>query len=212
MKMKHGHLKLIGVGFMNIPAKNEGQKYTYGDYLTWDDEQRLEIIDGLPYMMTAPSWEHQALLVELSTQFHNYLVGKSCQVFVAPFDVRLPYSKEKDENTQVVLQPDLVVICDRSKLKGTGCFGAPDLVVEIVSPASGKIDRILKFNQYERAGVKEYWILDPDERVLTVFKLGENGKYGRPEVYSDDDKLRVGIFENLEIDLQRAFKVIIVES
>jgi Uma2 family endonuclease len=122
---------------------------------------------------------HQALLVELSTQFHNCLIGKNCQVFVAPFDVRLPYGGEKDEETQVVVQPDLLVICDRSKLKGTGCFGAPDLVVEIVSPASGKIDRILKFNQYERAAIKEYWILDPDERALSVFKLGENGKYGR---------------------------------
>jgi Uma2 family endonuclease len=98
-----------------------------------------------------------------------------------------------------------VVICDRSKIKGTGCFGAPDLVVEIVSPASGKMDRILKFNQYERAGVREYWLLDPDEKVLTVFKLGENGKYGQPEVYAAEHMVKIEIFGDLEINLQKVF-------
>lgn len=190
---------------MNDPPKKEGQNFTYADYLNWGDEERWEIFDGVPYLMTGPTWEHQALLVGLSTQFYNYLVGKSCRVFIAPFDVRLPYKGENDEESRVVVQPDLIVICDRSKLKKTGCFGAPDLVLEIVSPASGKIDRILKFNRYERVGVREYWILDPDERVLTVFKLDENGRYGRPEVYSDEDKVRVGIFGDLEIDLPQAF-------
>lgn len=135
----------------------------------------------------------------------NCLENKVCRTFIVSFEVRLSYNGEKDEKTRVVVQPDLVVIYDRSKLKKTGCFVAPDFVLVIVSPVSGKIDRILKFNRYERAGVKEYWILDPDERVLTVFKLDENGRYGRSEVYSDEDKVKVGIFEDLEIDLREAF-------
>jgi Uma2 family endonuclease len=156
-------------------------------------------------MQALPSWQHQAISRELLTMFNTYLQGKPCQVFAAPFDLRLPDNDEKDDDVANVLQPDILIVCDKSRLKGTGYFGTPVLIVEIVSPATAKIDKILKFNKYEKAGVKEYWIVEPEGKVVSVFLLQENNRYGRPDVYSEEDIIKVGVFPDLKVELKSVF-------
>jgi Uma2 family endonuclease len=190
---------------MAIPQR-KGQLYTYTDYLNWPDDEKWEIIHGEPYAMSpAPSTDHQAILGELFYQFRGYLKNRTCQVFVAPFDVRMPLEDEKDEDTKSVVQPDISIICDKNKIDSKGCKGAPDLIVEIVSPSTFRKDVKDKFFLYERSGVKEYWLVYPNEKTLMVYKLGENGKYGRPEVYSEEDNVKVGIFQELNIELKDIF-------
>lgn len=188
-----------------MPIPKENEKYTYADYLTWPEDERWEIIDGIAYAQAAPSWQHQAISSELSTQFVNYLRGKSCRVFTAPFDLRLPEENEKDEDTKNVLQPDLVVVCDKKGLKGTGYYGIPELIIEITSPSTSRRDRLLKFNKYEKAGVKEYWIVEPEGKFVSVFTLQGNKRYGRPELYSEKDTINVSIFPDLVIELEPVF-------
>ena len=128
-------------------ALKQEERFTYGDYVTWDDDERWELIDGVPYNMSpAPRVRHQAISRELLAEFVLYLRGKSCQVFAAPFDVRLPESDERDDLVETVVQPDLSVICDRGKLDDAGCRGAPDLIVEILSPGTAHKDLKVKFD------------------------------------------------------------------
>ncbi len=185
---------------------NEKRKHTYGDYLTWPEGERWEIIDGVTYLQAAPSWQHQAISGELNAQFTAYLRDKPCRVFAAPFDLCIPEFDESDEEiSNLIAQPDLVVVCDESKLRKTGYFGVPTLVVEIASPSTTRHDRVLKFNKYEKSGVKEYWIVEPEGKFVNVFALQENNRYGRPETYTDEDKLRITVFPDLEIDLGTVF-------
>jgi Uma2 family endonuclease len=187
---------------MGLPLRKEDRRFTYGDYLTWPDEERWEIIDGLVYDMSpAPSVEHQRMLRELSRQFSNYLVGKTCETFFAPFDVRLPRGDEADEDVTTVVQPDLVVICDRARIDQKGARGAPDLVVEILSPHTARKDMREKFSLYERVGVREYWVVHPEEKMITVYTLSDAGRYGRPDAYGPGDELKVGVFEDFTLDL-----------
>jgi Uma2 family endonuclease len=182
-------------------------KYTYKDYLTWDDDERWELISGQLYNMTpAPSRRHQKLSGELFRQFANFLFGKTCEVYDAPFDVRLPEPGESDDDAQNVVQPDLVVICDPSKLDDHGCKGSPDLVVEILSPSTSRKDLKEKFLLYERAGVKEYWVVDPVAKTVMAFRQYIDSRFGRPDVYSEEDKAPVGVLEGLTIDLGLVFK------
>lgn len=189
-----------------MPMPQENKKYTYADYLTWPEEERWEIIDGTPHMQAAPTWQHQAVSSELSRQFANYLHGKPCQLFAAPFDLRLSGSDERDEDAENVFQPDIVVICDKTGLKGTGYLGVPPLVVEISSPSTAQKDKVLKFNKYEKAGVKEYWIVEPEGKVVSVFTLQENDRYGRPNTYTGEDKIQVSVFPELIVDLKPVFE------
>lgn len=190
---------------MPLPHDEEN-KYTYADYLTWPEDERWEIIDGIAYMQAAPTWQHQAISGQLLKQFLTYLTGKPCLAFSAPFDLRLPEENEKDEDTKNVLQPDLVVVCDKNGLKGTGYYGTPDLIIEITSPSTSRKDRLLKFNKYEKAGVKEYWIVDSEGKFVSVFTLQGNKRYGRPELYNERDKIKVSIFPDLVIDLGPVFE------
>lgn len=180
--------------------------YTYKEYLAWPEEERWEIIEGIPYMQAAPTWQHQAISRELVIQFGNYLRGKQCSVFSAPFDLILTQETDEKESRNV-LQPDLLVICDKSKLTGTGYVGTPDLIIEIASPSTARSDKIYKFNLYEKFGVKEYWIIEPESKIISVFTLGENGRYGRPDMYSEGDQVEVGILDDLRIDLSLVFEV-----
>ena len=182
------------------------ERFTYGDYVTWVDEERWELIDGIPYNMSpAPRVAHQRILGEMYLQFGNWLKGKPCQVFIAPFDVRLPDAEEPDALVETVVKPDLLVICDKRKLDEAGCRGAPDLVVEILSPATAQKDLKIKFARYERAGVREYWIVDPVGKTAQVFARGSDGHYGRPQVFVDGDQARIGILPELVIDLAAVF-------
>lgn len=188
-----------------MSLSKEVKKHTYADYLTYPDDERWEIIDGVPYMQSAPSWQHQSISRELLRQFSNYLLGKPCEVFASPFDVILADAEAGDEDVTNVYQPDLAVICDKSQLKGTGYFGIPNLVIEILSPSTAKADRLLKFNMYEKFGVKEYWIVEPEVKLVSVFILQDNKRYGRPELYTEISKVKVTIFPDLLIDLNTVF-------
>ena len=191
---------------MAHPQTQPSDRYAYGDYLRWPEEERWELIDGVPYSMTpAPSRLHQRLVTGLAVPLGTYLEGKPCELYVAPFDVRLPKGEEEDEAVETVVQPDLVIVCDPAKLDDRGCRGAPDLVVEILSPSTAARDHIAKLALYEKHGVREYWLLHPTDRVAMVYRLGEGGKYGAPEVYSSEHQVRVGIFEDLTLDLRRVF-------
>ena len=192
---------------MSILSNKLGVKYTYGDYLKWPDEERWEIIDGVPYLMSpAPSVDHQKISGETFRQFANYLVGKKCDVFNAPFDVRLPAADEKDEDIQTVVQPDIVVICDKSKLDQRGYRGAPALIVEILSPSTSKKDLSEKYDLYERCEVKEYWVVFPLDKVLDVYLPDEEGKYRKAGSYEKEDRVKPSIFDDLEIDLGLVFR------
>ena len=189
---------------MSLPQ--EKGTFTYVDYLSWPQHEHWEIIDGLAHMQTAPSPVHQEILAGLLAQLHQYLAGKVGKVYPAPFCVRLIENDEKnDEEILKVVEPDITVVCDRSKLDEKGCSGAPDLIIEIVSPTSIEMDKYVKFNQYEKAGVREYWIVEPEGRFVSVFVLRE-GKYGRPEIYAENDKINVAIFPELLIDLKPVFE------
>ena len=192
---------------MPLPMVKQGEKYTYADYLTWPDDQRWEIIDGVAYAMSpAPGNRHQEVSVELSRQFANHLKGKSCKLFSAPFDVRLAERTGlTDEKIETVVQPDILVVCDKNKLDERGCNGAPDLIIEITSPSTGKNDLTIKYDLYQRHGVKEYWIVHPAEKTVLVFKLGEDQTYGRPERYADDLKIAVPLLVELVVDLADVF-------
>jgi len=187
--------------------KNEQDRiFTYKDYLTWNDNEGWELIDGVAYNMApSPSVNHQRVAMELGRQFANFLSDKPCEVFSAPFDVRLPETNENDEDSKNVVQPDIVVICDSSKLDEKGCKGVPDLTIEIVSPASASIDNIKKMDLYEKNGVKEYWIVHPIYKIVTIYKIMENGSYGKPEIYSEKDKIEVELLKELTVNLGPVF-------
>ncbi|HPO50060.1 MAG TPA: Uma2 family endonuclease [Spirochaetota bacterium] len=189
----------------NLALKPE-QKYTYADYKTWNDGERYEIINGIIYNMSpAPMRVHQKISVELTRQISNYLKGKPCLVYDAPFDVRfIDYDEQSDEEIETVVQPDIVVVCDEKKLDDYGCKGAPDIVIEILSPSTYKKDKFEKFSLYEKYGVKEYWIVYPGEKIVEIYKLID-GKYGIPEVYGMDDKIEVKYLGELVVDLKEAF-------
>ncbi|MEN6351007.1 MAG: Uma2 family endonuclease [Syntrophomonas sp.] len=192
---------------MDTPFEKRKEPFTYGDYLKWPDEERWEIINGLPYLMSpAPSPEHQRISMEIGRQLANYLRGKSCEVFPAPFDVCLPQRDEKEEEVTNVVQPDLAVICDRSKIDQRGCKGAPDMIIEILSYSTAKKDLNEKFNLYERSGVKEYWAVFTGEKAVQVYQLNEERRYEKTGTYQSTDRVSPGILPELEIDLQLVFR------
>jgi len=176
----------------------EKRRYTYADYLEWEGPERYELYDGEAFMMASPSVVHQAILVGLLLDFGNWLQGKSCKVFVAPLDVRL-FPKE-DRSDRTVVQPDLLVVCDEGKLDKGSVNGSPDLVIEIVSPSNTHSELFRKFNYYLKAGVREYWVVDPESKIVHVH-IHENGHY-ISNTYSDNDRIPVTVLEGLEISLE----------
>lgn len=191
----------------SLYGEYKGKKYTYKDYVEWSQDERWEIIEGIPFNMSpAPSTKHQEICMALSGEFYVYLKGKPCKVFPAPFDVRLPEKGESVDEASNVFQPDLVVICDPEHLDEKGCKRGADLVVEVLSPYTAKKDVIRKFQTYERFAIREYWVIRPDEETVMVYKLEEDKKYGRPEIYGSRDKISVGIFNDFTIDLDDIFR------
>ena len=188
-----------------MPLPQEGKKYSYADYLTWPEDERWEIIDGTPYMQAAPTPVHQEIQMELSRQIANYLRDKSCKIYPAPFCVRLPHDEKNENEVNNIVEPDISIVCDKSKIDSKGCNGAPDLVIEIISPSSTKTDKIIKFNKYEKAGVIEYWIVEPEPKIVSVFILQNNQRYSRPELYTEEEKVTVSLFPDLIIDLGVVF-------
>jgi len=192
---------------MGIPLKKDEDRFTYKNYLTWPENERWELIGGIAYDMTpAPSRFHQQLLTNLIVPIGSYLAGKECKVFAAPFDVRFAEKNTRDEEIDTVVQPDIVVVREKSKLDDRGCVGAPDLVIEILSPATAAKDMKEKFALYEKHGVLEYWLVQPLDKTVMVFRSGEDKKYGKPGIYISEDEIKVGIFDDLTIDLKAVFK------
>jgi len=192
---------------MSIAISKQKGKYTYSDYLNWPDDEMWELIDGVPFDMSpAPSRQHQKISTELVRQFANYLLDKTCEIYDAPFDVRIPQGDEKDEDIDTVVQPDIVIVCDHNKLDDRGCKGAPDLIIEILSRNTSKKDLHDKFILYERSGVIEYWVVFPSDKGIDVYRLNEGHKYELSGKYQHPDKINVGIFSDLEIDLGLVFK------
>jgi Uncharacterized protein conserved in cyanobacteria len=198
---------------MSKPVGDNLNYYTYKDYLQWPEHERWEIIDGIPYNMTpTPSPNHQRVLGEFFSVFLLYLKGKPCEVFVAPFDVRIPRTSENDEDSSTVVQPDLTIICDPHKIYQRGCLGSPDMVLEITSPGTLARDMKYKLLRYEEARIKEYWIVHPEGKTVLVYQLSQDGLYKRSQVYANQDLVPVGIFPDLEINLQEIFSVIPAED
>lgn len=190
---------------MALPA--EKARYTFADVLTWPDDERAELINGEVFMMTpAPSRGHQGISVELTRQFANYLEGKKCKAYHAPFDVRL-FEEDGDtpEDVDTVVEPDLVVICDPSKLDDRGCKGAPDMVVEILSPSTQRHDRLVKLGLYQRAGVREYWIVNPEDQTVQVMLLDGDGVLQLHEVYDRQGVAKVNVLDGCFIELSKVF-------
>ena len=184
---------------MSTPAEKLKERYTYEDYLTWDDDIRYELIDGIPYAMASPLRDHQIILGELHTQFNNLLRNKKCKPIAAPSDVRLNITGLDDN----VFQPDLFVICDKSKFKKRSYIGAPELVIEIISPSTGDRDRVDKYKKYLAAKVPEYWIVDPFSRSICVFVLDKD-EY-KFSIYGTNDQITVSVIDDLVIDMKQVF-------
>lgn len=189
---------------MALPAEKE--RYTFADVLTWPDNERAEIINGEPVMMAPPpSRVHQEISFEISRQIGNYLDGKRCKVYPAPFGVRL-FEQDGDspEDVDTMVEPDISIVCDPSKLDDHGCKGAPDMVVEVLSPSTQRHDQLVKLGLYQRARVREYWIIDPADRSVQVFVL-EDGRYTAKDFGAAGDRLRVNVLEDCTIDLSQVF-------
>lgn len=153
------------------PKPRENARYTYADYLRWPDDERWELIDGEAYVTTpAPTPTHQTLEVELVRQLANFFLDKPCRVFAARFDVRLPRGDEADDAVDTVVQPDIAAVCDEAKIDRRGCRGAPDWVIEILSPSAAGHDQVRKLALYERHGVKELSSMHPDDRIVMAFR------------------------------------------
>ncbi len=195
---------------MKLSDLNLDEKYTYADYLKWTFDEAVELIKGRIFKMAAPLSNHQVSSTNFTYLFKRQLKGSTCQVYAAPFDVRLPKPlshRKSDKDIETVVQPDICVVCDMSKIDRRGCIGAPDLIVEILSKGTASKDVKVKFEVYEESGVKEYWIVSLSERFVNVFRLNEQGKYvpdNRPYVSSDN--IRVGIFSDFSILVDDIFE------
>lgn len=193
---------------IDLSQLDQSLHYTYADYLLWKFKERVELIKGSIREMAAPNVRHQRMSALLARKLGNFLDHRSCDVFSAPFDVRLPLPAHKvaADKVDTVVQPDICVVCDQSKLDERGCIGAPELVVEILSPGNSKREMKEKFNLYESAGVQEYWVVDPEHDIVFTYILDTATRLfvpGRP--LTDEDHLQSAIFEGFSLDLESLF-------
>jgi Uma2 family endonuclease len=187
----------------NFADLDLSKTYTYSDYLLFQFQERVELIKGFIYNMSpAPSTNHQRISQNINGFFYTYFSKKNCSVFVAPFDVRLPLKSAKKDTT--VVQPDLCIICDESKLDERGCNGAPDLIVEIISPNNSKHDIHTKFNLYQESEVKEYWMVEPIEKMVLVYTL-KNGEYIGLKPFAEGEKIKSILFPDIDIAVDDIF-------
>jgi Uma2 family endonuclease len=192
---------------MGEPALKDDRLYLYRDYKGWPEDERWELIDGVAWNMSpAPAVRHQAILGELHIQVAPHVKGTRCRVFLAPFDVLLPESAgQREDDVPNVVQPDLTGICDASRITERGCFGAPDWVVEILSPWTLKKDLDAKFALYERNGIREYWVIDPGSRTVHVYRLEASGKYGDPVILERNADITCPLETGIVVHLAEVF-------
>jgi Uma2 family endonuclease len=184
--------------------KRDTHHHTYADYLTWSREYGDELINGTAYVREPPSPTrlHQEIVAELSYQLTRALEGKPCRVYVAPFDIRLPKSTEEDDQVDTVVQPDVFIVSELQKLDARGMRGAPDWLAEVLSPSTSRHDKIVKIPVYERAGVREVWLVNPMDRTLSVYRL-EAGRYGRPTLLELKGRTQLTALLGVTIDWER---------
>lgn len=181
---------------MGLPKHKEGT-FTYADYLQWPDDERWELIHGIAYNMSpAPGTAHQRVVGEVFRRIADVTDNGPCETFIAPFDVRLSEgappsdtASDTDETVETVVQPDISVFCDPAQTDERGAKGAPDLVVEVLSPATAHKDQTEKLRLYERAGVREYWIVNAEAAYVMVYRRGASGGFGKPDYYTREERL-----------------------
>jgi Uma2 family endonuclease len=192
------------------PARDVDAHFTYRHYRTWPDEERWELIDGVAWAMSpAPIRYHQRIAGRFFTKLDVFLEGKDCRAYIAPFDVLLPRGDEPDDDVDCVVQPDVVVYCDRSKLTRAGARGAPDLALEVLSPSTSKKDQREKFGLYERTGVREYWVADPAGKWLCVYRRDAQGGFDGGELRDPDREygpIESSVLEGFVIDPKKLFE------
>lgn len=183
--------------------------YSYADYLTWQLDKTVELIKGKIILMSpAPNVKHQSIVTNLGGALYQFFYKKPCRLFYAPFDVRL-YDQQKsikaDQDIHTVVQPDISVICNLDKLTEQGCLGAPDWIIEILSPGNSKKEMQIKYALYQESGVTEYWMVYPYEKAVHQFVLDNTGKYQLIAMFSEEDYATPQVFPDLKIDLQDVF-------
>jgi Uma2 family endonuclease len=190
---------------VNEPEAEYGL-YSYADYLTWQFEEVVELIKGKIFKKAAaaPKRIHQRVSVKLVSRLYHFLEGQKCQVYDAPFDVRFPKGSKEDHKIHDVVQPDICVICDPEKLDDRGCIGAPDLIVEILSPGNSKTELKHKFDLYESHGVREYWVIHPENQDLLIYTLVD-GKYKTTGLLTSGDVVESTVIEGFKLDLEEFF-------
>ena len=195
-------LASVSISDMSL-AKRDTAYHTYAEYLSWPADTRYELIEGAAYLMSpAPLRVHQEIVGEIYFQVRIALERKPCRAYVAPFDVRLPRADEADEQVDTVVQPDMLVVCDESKLDERGMRGAPDWIVEVLSQATAVHDQTIKLAAYERAGVREVWLVHPADRAVSVYRLHDR-VFGRPAIHEMKGFLAVAVIADLRVDWDR---------
>ncbi len=183
--------------------------YSYADYLKWTFDERIELIKGKIFSMSAPARQHQRISGKIFNRIYNFLGEDSpCHVYEAPFDVRLTplKSNTKEDKIHTVVQPDICVICDLAKLDDRGCIGSPDLIIEILSPGNSRKEMKEKYEIYEENGVKEYWLVEPAEKAIFVYVLNEKGKYIGLQPASQGDMIKSSVMQGFEASVTAIFK------
>ena len=180
--------------------------YSYSDYLNWLFPERVELIKGKVFKMSpAPSSLHQEISTNILVAIANFLKHQPFKVYAAPFDVRFPKESKADKDVYTVLQPDICVICDKSKLDYRGCIGAPDLIVEIVSPGNNRKELHNKYRVYEEFGVKEYWVVSQSRQTILIYTLNERGKFCPSQIYTLGEKISSSVLPGFELALDDVF-------
>jgi Uma2 family endonuclease len=190
----------------DISLLDFSKTYSYADYLKWEFKERLELIKGKIFNMSpAPATRHQQISSKIFARIWNFLDGQDCQVFAAPFDVRLPLKSKKNADVETVVQPDICVICDAKKIDTKGCLGAPDLIIEILSPGNSKKEMKDKYEVYEESGVKEYWLVDISNECVFVYVLDKSGKYTGLKPFVTEDIIESSTLIGFSISTQDIF-------
>jgi Uma2 family endonuclease len=180
--------------------------YSYAHYSNWHFDDRVELIKGRVFKMSpAPSPLHQEVSVKISSELYHYLKDKPCKIYYAPFDVRFHSDSKADKDIFTVLQPDICVICDPNKIDSRGCIGAPNMVIEILSPGNNKTELLNKYSIYEEFGVKEYWLISPGDKTLLKYTLDVRGKYQPSKLFTLSEKVYSEVLPGFELDLDEVF-------
>ncbi len=190
----------------NVNEIDYSATYSYANYMRFAFDERMEIIKGHIFQMSAPNRYHQKAFGKIYVPLYNFLEGHKCEVYGAPFDVRLPKKSKEDKDIFTVVQPDVVVVCDKSKLDKRGCIGAPDIVVEILSPGNNKKELQNKYDVYEETGVKEYWIVSISDETFFKYVLNDEGKFMPTRLLTVGDKVTTPILPGFVLDLEQVFK------